>query len=213
MVGTMWQQRKTSMYSVYGTNLVDSVTNAGLMSKNNLIVSQDELQSWIGDSSMTRVSSRQRLNRALKYGDANYVEAKQLAYFGEFSLNWDKKIYLTYSHRFENSSIFPKDYRNYNYPAGSMSFIMSDILPFIKKGNIINFWKLRGSLASTARSPLPYSNQSVFANVTSSGGGYAYGFTNNNLYMEPEIQKTYEIGTEFKLLKTELELMSLITIL
>ncbi len=201
MVGTMWQDYKKSMYSLYGTNIVDSVNTAGQMVKNGIVVSQQELQSWNGDSSSTRVSSRQRLSRGLKYGEPNYVESRQLAYFGEASINYDEKIFLNYSHRFEHSSIFPKEFRNYDYPSAGLSFIMSDILPFMKKGGAITYWKLRTSLATTARSPLPYSNQSVFTNALSSGTGFYYGFTNNNPLMEPELQNTYEIGTEMRILK------------
>lgn len=131
---------------------------------------------------------------------------RQLAFFGEASISYDNMVFLTYSHRFETSSIFPKAYRNYNYPAGSLSLIMSDIFPVIKSNDIISYMKLRTSLATTARSSSPYANQSVFTNSLSSGSGYYYGFTNNNFFLEPEIQNTYEIGTEFRLFKSKLGL-------
>lgn len=198
--GTMWQDNKTEMYSVFGTNFVDSVNSAGQMVKNLQVVNQGQIDQWMGDSSATRVGTRLRLNRGLLApgGLFNYSLSRQLAFFGEFSVNFKNMVFLTYSHRFETSSIFPKDYRNYNYPAGSLSVIVSDIFPGLKKNNVLNYMKLRTSLASTARSSSPYANQSVFNNVTSSGGGYAYGFTNNNYLLEPEIQSTYEIGSEMK---------------
>jgi len=203
--GTMWQDYRKEQYSVFGTNIVDSVNSAGLMVKNNAIVTQDQINQWMGDSSSTRASIRQRLNRGLlpPGGLPNYVLSRQLAFFGEFSVNFKNMIFLTYSHRFEQSSIFPKDFRNYNYPAGSMSIIVSDIFPAMKKNNILSYMKLRTSLASTARSSAPYANQSVFNNVTSSGGGYAYGFTNNNFFLEPEIQSTYEVGAEMRFFKSK----------
>ncbi|WP_457832224.1 hypothetical protein, partial [Staphylococcus aureus] len=72
---------------------------------------------------------------------------------------------------------------------------MSDILPEVKKGGIINYWKLRASLASTARLNSPYSTQSVFVNNFASSviPAYSYGFTNNNADLRPERQSTYEI--------------------
>ncbi len=208
MGGTMWQDNRTDMYAVYGTNIVDSVNTAGQMVKNNQVISMDQINQWMGDSSITRVGTRLRNNRGLlpPGGLYNYVLSRQLAFFGEFSINYKNMAFFTYSHRFENSSIFPKDFRNYNYPAGSVSFIMSDIFPGMKKNNILSYWKLRTSLATTARSPSPYANQSVFNNVTSSGGGFAYGFTNNNQFMEPEIQNTYEMGTEMRLFKSRIGL-------
>ncbi len=201
MLGNMWQDYRKDMYSLFGTNIVDSVNTAGQMVKNNVVVSQQDLLLLSGDSNSTRVASRLRLNRGLKYGDANYVQSRQLAFFGEVSFNYAEKIFLTYSHRFEQSSIFPKDFRNYNYPSAGVSVILSDIFPFMKKNHIVDYWKIRSSIASTAKSSAPYANQSVFNSVTSSGGGFAYGFTNNNVLLEPEIQKTYEIGTEARILK------------
>jgi len=205
MVGTMWQDYKTEIYSIYGTNLVDSVNSAGQMVKNLAVITENELKSWLGDSSATRATSRQRLNNA-RYGLPNYVRSRQLAYFGEVSLSFNNYLFVSYTHRFETSSIFPKDYRNYDYPAGSLSLIVSDLFPSIKNGNVVNYWKLRSSLASTARASDPYRNQSVFNPVTSSGGGYAYGIDNNNYFLEPEIQKTYELGTELRLLKNKINL-------
>jgi len=203
MGGTTWQDNKAEMYSVFGTNFVDSVNSQGEMVKNNVVITQDQINQWMGDSSATRVGTRLRLNRGLlpPGGLYNYYVSRQLAFFGEFAVNYKNVVFLTYSHRFETSSIFPKDYRKYNYPAGSLSIIVSDIFPVLKKNNLINYMKLRSSLASTARSSSPYANQSVFSNITSSGGGFAYGFTNNNQFLEPEIQNTYEIGTETKLFK------------
>ncbi|MET0465676.1 MAG: SusC/RagA family TonB-linked outer membrane protein [Chitinophagaceae bacterium] len=207
MGGTMWQDYKTEMYSVYGTNLVDSVNSAGLMVRNNEIISQQQFEQWIGDSSATRATSRLRLNNARKgIGYPNFSINRQVAYFGEAAVSFNNYIFFSYTHRFETSSIFPKDYRNYNYPAGSLSVIVSDILPSIKAGNVVNYLKVRSSLASTARSSAPYRNQSVFNPAVSSGGGFAYGFDNNNFFLEPEIQKTYEIGTELRMFKSKLSL-------
>lgn len=202
LAGTMWQDYKTQMFSTFGTNLVDSLNSANQMMKNGQIVTMDQINQWMGDSSRTRVNTRQFLSRALENpGDFNYVLNRQLAYFAEASISYDNMIFLTYSHRFENSSIFPKAFRNYNYPAGSLSVIMSDLIKGIKS-NILSYWKIRTSLATTARSSQPYSNQSVFTNSLSSGGGFYYGFNNNNFYLEPELQNTYEIGTEMRFLNS-----------
>jgi len=99
--------------------------------------------------------------------------------------------------------------RNYHYPGASLSVILSDIFPGIKKGNILNYAKLRGSLANTARLNDPYSNQSFFVNNFSSTllpVTYTYNFTNSNPNLKPENQKTYEIGTELRLLNSAISL-------
>jgi len=178
MIGNMWQDYETRQWAVSGNNLKD--INAT-------------------DSNNTDPTTRLRLSNAIN-GLPNYNISRQSAYFGEVSVGWKSSIFVTYSHRFEESSIFPKDFRSYNYPAGSVSIILSDLVSGLK-GNTLSFWKIRGSLANTARSSAPYANQSVFNQNTGSGGGYYYGFTNNNPLLRPEKQQTYEVGTEIRFLR------------
>ncbi|HRF19403.1 MAG TPA: hypothetical protein PK977_14605, partial [Chitinophagaceae bacterium] len=85
-----------------------------------------------------------------------------MAYFGEFAVSFRNYIFLSYTHRFEEASTVPKQNRKYNYPGGSLSIIMSDMIPSLKKNNLVSYWKLRTSLAGTARLNTPYSTQSVF---------------------------------------------------
>jgi TonB-linked SusC/RagA family outer membrane protein len=211
MGGTMWQDYKTEMWAVYGTNIVDSVSaNAASpfytkMVKNGQVVTNKDLQAILGDymdSTVTRMSTRLRLNRN-KFGEWNYVQTRMLAYFGEFAFSFKNYLFINYTHRFEQASTLPKKNRNYNYPGGSISLIMSDIFPGIKKGNFLSYWKLRGSRAQTARLNSPYSTQSVFVDNLASGGGYSYGFFNNNAELGPEKQKTFELGTEIRLIKSK----------
>jgi hypothetical protein len=63
---------------------------------------------------------------------------------------------------------------------------------------------LRGSSASTARQSSPYANQSIFEQNIGSGGGWRYGFTNANEFLQPERQNTYEFGTEIRLFGSRL---------
>ena len=176
MVGNMWQDYETQQWSVTGTNLKDANST---------------------DSSITDPATRVRLNNNTLKNLPNYSIRRSNAYFGEASIGWKGAIYLTYSHRFEESSIFPKQNRKYDYPAGSLSVIVTDLIPGIKS-DIMDFWKLRGSLASTARSSSPYANQPFFNINTGSGGGYYLGFNNNNPDLSPEQQKTFEVGTELR---------------
>jgi TonB-linked SusC/RagA family outer membrane protein len=212
MGGTMWQDYKTEMFAVYGTNLVDSVggllnaSGNGKMYKNGSIISDKDLAALMGsymDSNVTRASTRLRLNRN-KIGEWNYVQTRQIAYFGEVALSYKNYAFLNYTHRFEQASTLPKQNRRYNYPGASLSLIVSDLLPGLKKGNILNYWKLRTSRATTARLNSPYSTQSVFVDNLASGGGYSYGFFNNNAELEPEKQNTQELGTEFRLFNSRL---------
>jgi len=209
MGGTMWQDYKTEMFSVYGTNIVDNVnTTDGKMYKGGNVVTDRELTTLMGDfmdSSVTRPNTRLRLLRNA-YGEYNQSILRQMAYFGEFAVSFKNFIFLNYTHRFEEASTLPAQNRKYNYPGGSMSVIMSDMIPSLKKGGILNYWKLRTSLAGTARLNTPYSTQSVFVNNFASGGGFSYGFFNNSPDLGPERQSTYELGTEFRMFNSRLNL-------
>ncbi len=204
MAGTMWQDYETEMYAVTGSNIVDSVVN-GKMYKGGAVLTDATYKALAApsDSNATRVTSRTRLLRNV-YGEYNQSILRQFAYFGEFAFNYKNMIFLNYTHRFEEASTLPKKNRKFNYPGGSVSVIVSDLLPFLKKGNILNYMKVRGSMAATARLNSPYSTQSVFVNNLSSGGGFSYGFFNNNPELRPEKQETFEIGTEMRFLKSRL---------
>jgi TonB-linked SusC/RagA family outer membrane protein len=177
MVGTMWQDYNTEMFAVVGNNLKD-VTHF--------------------DSSNTAPNTRRRLLQN-NVGKWNEQITRQMAGFGEVSVGYNNLVFFNYSHRFEAASTLPKVNRNYNYPGASLSVIISDIFPELKRGTTLNYWKVRTSAASTARLNSPYSTQSVFVDNFASGGGFSYGFVNNNPNLEPEKQQTFEVGTELKL--------------
>jgi TonB-linked SusC/RagA family outer membrane protein len=206
MTGTMWQNYETRMFSVYGTNVVDNVTTSGSMIKNGAVVTDKDLAGIMGnymDSNVTRPSTRLRLLRNAR-GEYNLNQLRQQAYFGEAALSFKNYAFLSYTHRFEEASTLPLKNRKYNYPGGSLSVIVSDIFPELKRNSLISYWKIRTSLAGTARLNTPYSTQSVFVNNFASGGGFSYGFFNNNEDLRPERQSTYELGTEFRLFKSRL---------
>jgi TonB-linked SusC/RagA family outer membrane protein len=205
MGGTMWQDYKTEMFAVSGTRLLDSISR-GLMYKNGVSFQPKDFFNVINpwDTSSTAPNSRSRLLRNNR-GLYNYQLLRQLAYFGEFAINYKELIYLNYTHRFEQASTLPEQNRSYNYPGASLSIIASDLIPGLK-GNILSYLKIRTSLAQTARLNDPYSTQSVFVNNFASpfGTAFSYGFFNNNPDLEPEKQSTYEVGTEIKLFKNRL---------
>jgi TonB-linked SusC/RagA family outer membrane protein len=208
MVGTMWQDYQSKMFAVVGNGLVDSVGADNRIFKNvngvMTLVTDQNFRQVVGspwDSSITNVGTRSRLAQN-NFGHYNKTITEQLAYFGEVGLSYHDFIFLSFTERFESSSVFPKDNRDYNFPGISASAIITDMLPRLKKG-ALNYWKVRGSSASVARYFDPYFNQSVFVNnYASSSVGliYSYGFDNNNPNLEPEVQHTYEFGTELRFL-------------
>ena len=205
LVGTMWQDFETQQYAVVGNGIADSVVGGRLYKYGNIVSSYDPT-----DSSLTNPGSRVRLQRAATFGLPNLRIFRQLAYFGEVSVGYKDVVYLTYSQRFEKASPIPPKNNNYSYPGASLSIIMSDIFPILKKGEKLDYFKLRASLANTARLNDPYSNQRVFvpnqSSSTNPGGIFTYSFTNNNPDLVPERQSTYEIGTEMRFLNNKINL-------
>ncbi len=178
--------------------------NGGNLYKNGTILSNINPR----DSNLTAVSSRTRLLRNY-FGLPNLTIFREIAYFGEASLSFRNMIFLSYSLRFESASPLPAQNRNYHYPGASISVIVSDIFPSIKKGKLLNYFKLRASAANTARLNDPYSNQAVFVNNTSSSAvnpSYTYGFTGTTADLRPEKQRTYEVGAEMRMLNSKINL-------
>ncbi|MCW3073964.1 MAG: SusC/RagA family TonB-linked outer membrane protein [Flaviaesturariibacter sp.] len=212
MVGNMWQESQTDMFAINGTQIIDSVSAIGQMWLGGRVITQGEYEKLIGrypDSNVARSApaTRLKLSRATIAGRdiPNSSFYRNAAFFGEASISWRNAIFLTYSHRFEEASVFPKDFRNYNYPAGSISVMLTDLFPSIKS-KVLNYAKLRGSRANTARTSAPYANQPTFNPAIQSGGGFYYGFTNANPFLRPERQKTYEVGTELRFFNSRLNL-------
>ena len=118
-----------------------------------VVVTDRDLQTLLGnymDSTITRRNTRLRLLRNA-FGEYNKSILRQAAYFGEFSMSYKNLAFLSYTHRFEEASTLPVQNRKYNYPGGSLSLIMSDIFPEVKKNGIVSYWKLRTSLAEIGR--------------------------------------------------------------
>jgi TonB-linked SusC/RagA family outer membrane protein len=204
LVGTMWQDFQTEQYGVVGNHIADSIV-AGKLYKNGSIITGFNPT----DSNQTVPNSRIRLARATQ-GLPNLKIFREIAYFAEASLGYKNVAFITYSQRFEKASPIPPKNNNYHYPGASMSLIVSDIFPILKKGDILDYFKLRASLANTARLNDPYSNQRNFVPNQSSnsypGTTYTYSFTNNNPDLVPERQKTYEVGTEMRFLNSRITL-------
>ena len=204
LVGTMWQDFQTEQTAVFGNHIADSIV-AGKLYKNGSIITGFNPT----DSNQTIPNSRTRLARNVK-GLPNLRIFREMAYFAEASVGYKNVVFLTYSQRFEKASPIPPKNNNYHYPGASISMILSDIFPIMKKGEILDYFKLRASLANTARLNDPYSNQRVFVNNQSSsnnpGNTYTYSFTNNNPDLVPERQSTYEIGTEMRFLNNRITL-------
>jgi TonB-linked SusC/RagA family outer membrane protein len=123
--------------------------------------------------------------------------------FGEYTFSYNKLLTLTLSGRNDWTSTLPTQSRSFFYPAASLAFTFTDLLP---KSKIFNNGKFRASMAQTAKDIAPYQSQSVFARQQTSGLGFAYGITNNNPEIVPERQSTFELGAELEFFNRRISL-------
>jgi len=125
--------------------------------------------------------------------------------YGEFGISYKDLIYLTATGRNDWSSTLPTSNRSYFYPSLSGSFVFTQLL---HNNNFLSFGKIRGSWAQVGKDANPYATLTyvnspiTIASYTGIGNQYISG----NPLLKPEIQKSWEIGGEFKFLDGRLGL-------
>ncbi|MDR0895612.1 MAG: SusC/RagA family TonB-linked outer membrane protein [Prevotellaceae bacterium] len=119
--------------------------------------------------------------------------------YGEFRASWKSMVYLTVTGRNDWSSTLPVNNRSYFYPSVSGSFLFTQLLP---QNDILTFGKLRASWAQVGKDANPYVIDTRLAPNYSLGEFLIVGYssTSGNRYLKPEIQTSWEIGTELHFL-------------
>jgi TonB-linked SusC/RagA family outer membrane protein len=117
---------------------------------------------------------------------------------GQLELGYNRMAYLTFRARNDWSSTLPKANNRYFYPAVEASFIATE-LPFLAGNSIVNYLKIRGSLAQVGKDSGPNQIDPQLEPTNLTGGGYKYGFTAPNRNLRPEITTSKEIGFETRL--------------
>jgi TonB-linked SusC/RagA family outer membrane protein len=117
---------------------------------------------------------------------------------GQIELGYNQLAYLTFRGRNDWSSTLPLENNRYFYPAVEASFIATE-LPFLAGNNIVNYFKLRGSIAQVGKDAGPLEIDPQLEATGLTGGGYKYGFTGPNKSLRPEITTSREIGFETRL--------------
>lgn len=187
MVGTAWEDKQSNNYGFYA----DSIKNPNGQFGDTNNVSSIKPHFYLAPNQLGK--PRRTIRRAL-------------GIFGEVGFGFRDYLYGSFTLRRDELSTLPPANRAFYYPSASMSFIFSDAISYLKNSKVLSFGKLRASIAKTGKDIAPYQNQSTYEPQTTSGGGYAYGFTNANPYLVPEKQLTYEIGTEMRFLNDRIGL-------
>ena len=114
---------------------------------------------------------------------------------GALELGWNNMLFANFRFRNDWSSTLPVDNRSYFYPAGELSWVITELKP-LKDLTWLNYLKLRGAIAQVGKDARPLSINPELEKTGLSGGGYKYGFTGPNPHLKPEMTTSYEVGLE-----------------
>jgi TonB-linked SusC/RagA family outer membrane protein len=128
------------------------------------------------------------------------IRTRVIGFLSEMSLDYDKILYLNLTGRLDWASTLTPNKNPFPTFSASSSFVFSQ-LNGLKNSNFLSLGRIRASYANVAQVPPPYTRFPTFAPVTSTNGGYAYGFTGGNENLNVEFRKSIEFGTELKFFK------------
>lgn len=125
--------------------------------------------------------------------------------YGEIGASYKDILYITLTGRNDWSSTLPIQNRSYFYPSVSGSFIFTQLLP---ANNILTFGKLRASWAQVGKDANAYATLTYVNSPITIGSYTAIGnqYISGNPQLKPEIQRSWEIGGEFKFLNSRIGL-------
>lgn len=123
---------------------------------------------------------------------------------GSMEFGYNNIAFLTFRARNDWSSTLPTNNNTYFYPGVEGSIILSD-LPFLKPySDILSYVKLRGSWAKVGKDAPPLSIYPALESTSSTAGGYRYGYTGPNVNLKPEMNTSWEVGLEGRLLRNRI---------
>ncbi|HMJ47734.1 MAG TPA: SusC/RagA family TonB-linked outer membrane protein, partial [Ferruginibacter sp.] len=96
-----------------------------------------------------------------------------LGYYAQFSFAYNNYLFLELTGRTDQSSTLPKDGNTFFYPSVSTGFVFTDALRM--QSRVLNYGKIRGSIAKVGRDAEPYLLQNVY--VPASYGNNVASFT------------------------------------
>jgi len=94
----------------------------------------------------------------LNVGESTSITAT-LGFFGEQSISYKDRLFLTGAVRSDKNSAFGKTFKRVYYPKAAISYVLSDE-PFFPKSDVLSSFRLRGAYGASGRQPGP--NDALF---------------------------------------------------
>lgn len=145
-------------------------------------------------------------NTSNLYNSRFTTRRKYAGVFGDIKLGYKNALYLQLTARNDWSSTLPTSNNSFLYPSASLSYIFTDLHNL--KSDILSFGKLRFSYAQVGKDAPVYSNGPYYNLAAGFPFGSIPGFVRGTDFadpkLKPEMQKSYEIGTEFRFFNNKL---------
>ena len=121
------------------------------------------------------------------------------------------QLFIQLQARYDQSSTLPRPNQNKVYGKGFLYGSAGLGYEFTKalgldQSNILNYGKLRASVAEVGKDTNPYRVESALTQNTYIGGGFRNDFFGSNPNLKPERTRTYEAGVALQFLKNRLGL-------
>ncbi|WP_205711188.1 TonB-dependent receptor domain-containing protein [Hymenobacter sp. HDW8] len=139
------------------------------------------------------------------------VQRRLVGNFAQLSMVFWDQLFVELSGRYDISSTLPRPDKNKIYGKGFGYGSIGAGYEFtrtlgLEQNPILNYGKIRGSIAEVGKDTGPYRVESPLAANTYIGGGFRNGFFGSNSLLIPERSRSYELGVELRFLQNRLGL-------
>jgi len=174
----------------------------GNTTENTNIVSQNL---WGYGFTSPGTISLNTISTANKQFTDNTTRKRLVGNYGEFGVNYKSIAYLTVTGRNDLSSTLALADYSYFYPSVSGSLVFTELLP---PSRFLSFGKIRGSWARVGKDGNPYATNTYVNPPISIGSftGIGNQYYAGNPFLKPEIQNSWEIGSEMRFLNGRIDL-------
>lgn len=146
-------------------------------------------------------------NTTFFYQSNALVRYRNMALYGQVSMDYARAIYLTLTGRNDWSSTLPEQNNSYFFPSAELSLLLSELMDL---PDVINYFKVRGSYAVVGKDADPYKIGRYynlrFRDEANGILGFGLSTIIGDENLRPEFTKSLEIGGEITMLNNRLTL-------
>jgi TonB-linked SusC/RagA family outer membrane protein len=138
-------------------------------------------------------------------------EARQVGFYYDVQLGWNDFLFLHTTGRQDEVSVLATNNNKFFYPSVDLSLVLTKAIGSLDNSKWLDMWKIRGSVSKVGQVNLgpganPYGAYSLIPSVGQANGfpysgnaGYQLNTQFISADLKPEITKSWEVGTDFKM--------------